>query len=230
MAHVQEIRRRLIERGTSQSSHSGSHGVRGIHPLRKLAMPVVHESLYVYAADKANGGIALAEKWRLTLVQPTGLSSHSKKSGGQRTSIITGLEPETNPVPIANPFAEENSGSPTDVKQTEEVRELVEESLPSVVIMEDDYFQTDAHEKVQAQIQTLTSRLEKAAKLLPMNNLISSESVQAELRWEKTKNWHPSASKKESEAIEMFIDDVGKIIVSCDYISCSEIKSHILQD
>ena len=78
------------------------------------------------------------------------LSSHSKKSGGQRTSIITGLEPETNPVPIANPFEEENSGSPTDVKQTEEVRELVEESLPSVVIMEDDYFQTDAHEKVQA--------------------------------------------------------------------------------
>ena len=68
MAHVQEIRRRLIERGTSQSSHSGSHGLRGTHPLKKLAMPVIHESLYVYAADKANGGIALAEKWRLTLV------------------------------------------------------------------------------------------------------------------------------------------------------------------
>jgi len=51
---------------------------------------------------------------------------------------------------MANPFTEENSGRLTDVNQTEKVRELVEESLPSVVIMEDDYFQTDAQEKVQA--------------------------------------------------------------------------------
>ena len=53
---------------TSQSSHSGSMSVSYTQQHR-ITKPVVHESLYVYAADKeANGGMALAEKWRLTLV------------------------------------------------------------------------------------------------------------------------------------------------------------------
>ena len=56
----------------------------------KLAKPVIHESLYVYAADKVKGGMALAEKWRLTLVQPRG-SSH-KKSSMRRKSILTGVD------------------------------------------------------------------------------------------------------------------------------------------
>lgn len=63
-----------------------------------------------------------------------------------------------------------------------------------------------------------------------MNNLIASQSVQAELRWEKTKGWRPNVSIKESEEIELYVDDVGKINVICDYISSSEIKSQILQD
>lgn len=51
--------------------------------------------------------------------------------------------------------------------------------------MQDDYFQTSAEDKVEAKIQTLTSSIQKEAGRLDMNNLISSESVQAELRWEK---------------------------------------------
>ena len=55
-----------------------------------MSKPVIHESLYVYAADKVNGGMALAEKWRLTLVQPSGSSSRRKSV--QRKSILTGVD------------------------------------------------------------------------------------------------------------------------------------------
>mmetsp|Transcript_7266 Transcript_7266/g.10209 ORF Transcript_7266/g.10209 Transcript_7266/m.10209 type:complete len:190 (+) Transcript_7266:319-888(+) len=76
LSQFQEIRQRLLDRCTSVSSHSGS--ARGASPLsnKNLAKPVVHENLYVYAADKTDRGMALAEKWRLTLVQPSGSSSH----------------------------------------------------------------------------------------------------------------------------------------------------------
>ena len=87
LAGLQEIRQRLMERGASQSSQSGSGAATG---TLKLAKPVIHESLYVYAADKVKGGMALAEKWRLTLVQPRG-SSH-KKSSIRRKSILTGVD------------------------------------------------------------------------------------------------------------------------------------------
>ena len=67
--HLNHIKERLMEQGASQSSQSGSRGVARSKSGKKLAMPVIHESMYVYAADKSNGGgMALAEKWGLTLV------------------------------------------------------------------------------------------------------------------------------------------------------------------
>ena len=50
--------------------------------------------MYVYAADKTDKGMALAEKWRLTLVQPSCSSSKDKKENGQRrTSILLAPSP-----------------------------------------------------------------------------------------------------------------------------------------
>ena len=69
---------------TSQSSHQSEK--------HKLARTVVHEYLYVYAADKKNGGMALAEKWRLSLKQPNSSSKHSVKSGHSARVVTTGIE------------------------------------------------------------------------------------------------------------------------------------------
>ena len=77
-------------------------------------------------------------------------------------------------------------------------------------------------------MQTLSSKVEKLARNLPINNLISNQSIQAELRWEKTKDWNSYRSLQESEVIEMQISNVGKIMVQCDYITESQIKSFIL--
>lgn len=60
---------------------------------------------------------------------------------------------------------------------------------------------------------SLMQKIEKLAKSLPINNLISSSGVQAELRWEKTKNWNLHCGRKESEVIQVQIDDVGKLLV-----------------
>ena len=82
---------------------------------------------------------------------------------------------------------------------------------PDFVVMEVDYFQTDIVDKVQSQIDTLTEKALKIANHLPMQNLILNQTVQAELRWEKTKNWRPYADIKDSEMIEVFVEEVGKI-------------------
>ena len=76
----------------------------------------------------------------------------------------------------------------------------------------------------------MTDRLEKVAKALPMNNLILSQCVQAELRWERTKGWRSNSTLKESELIELQVENVGKIIIQCEYIQDREIESHLLQD
>ena len=62
-------------------------------------------------------------------------------------------------------------------------------------------------------MQSLTERTQKIARQLPMHALIQNQSVQSELRWEKTKNWRPYASIKESEQIEVLVEDVGKMLV-----------------
>lgn len=91
----------------SQSSHSGSVAAP-YSTTQKLAKPVVHESLYVYAADKSNGGMALAEKWSMTLVQPTSGTSLSKSV--RRKSFLTGVasasSPTTTPGGLLLPEAE----------------------------------------------------------------------------------------------------------------------------
>lgn len=65
---LQSIKDRLYEGSPSRSSClSGSNH----SPNCKLTKAIIHESIYVYAAaNKQNGGLALAEKWRLTLVKP----------------------------------------------------------------------------------------------------------------------------------------------------------------
>ena len=54
--------------------------------------------------------------------------------------------------------------------------------------------------------------------------------MQAELRWEKTKGWRSNSSLKESELIELLVENVGKILIQCEFISDREIESHLLQD
>ena len=63
-----------------------------------------------------------------------------------------------------------------------------------------------------------------------MQSLISSQTVQAELRWERTKNWRHYADVKESASVEVNVEGAGKIRVHCKYISLGEIKQHIMQD
>ena len=68
------------------------------------------------------------------------------------------------------------------------------------------------------------------AKVLPLNRLIANQSVEAMVRWEKTKNWRPYSSIRESDQIEIVVDDIGKILVLCEYIPSDEIRKHILAD
>ena len=132
---------------------------------------------------------------------------------------MTGLLPESDFQLLENEEQEE-------VKVTEEDFE----EMPSVMVMDDDYFQTDDQEKAKAQIQTLAEKTQKVAQNLPLHGFISNQTVHAELRWEKTKNWRPYASIKESEQISVLVEGVGKILVQCEYISQSEIKQHVNQD
>jgi len=57
---------RLIERS---DNNRGTTAANNSTKTTKLAQKEIEECLYVYAADKStNGGIALAEKWKITLV------------------------------------------------------------------------------------------------------------------------------------------------------------------
>ncbi len=128
---LREIKDRLFQRGTSRTSSSKGSAQKSPHS--KLAKPVIHESIYVYASDNTNGGLALAEKWRLTLVQPTS-SSRSKQKSTPRKSIITGvdafcLDENLDPSKFQN-----------DDKGGVEEGKMSDEGLPCTVIMENDYF------------------------------------------------------------------------------------------
>ena len=52
-----------------------------------------------------------------------------------------------------------------------------------------------------------------------MQHLIESQTVMAELRWERTKNWRPYAKVEESPQIEEVIEGAGKLRIQCKYIS-----------
>ena len=81
---VHEIVSRLLDRAKSQGS---SHHGRKAHS--KLALPVVHESIFVYASDKENGGMILAEKWNLTLEEAASIP----RTRQRRSSYLAGAEP-----------------------------------------------------------------------------------------------------------------------------------------
>lgn len=118
---LQSIKDRLFEGGRSRGSClSGSNH----SPTCRLNKAVIHESIYVYASNKQNGGLALAEKWRLTLVKPDrSQTTQSKQPRPRKKSIITGVD--TSGLHGASP---QLSGTPP----TYDVRGLVEESKDGV--------------------------------------------------------------------------------------------------
>ena len=123
----------------------------------KLALPVIHESLYVYACDSVNGGIALAEKWRLTLEQKNRSNSQSKNSSiKRRRSVLTGVD-TTGLLPDM-PFLPENLAENEEEKKdlrtsNDDLDDSIEEmSLPSCVIMDDNYFEDTAEDKAIVQL------------------------------------------------------------------------------
>jgi hypothetical protein len=54
-----------------------------------LSKPVVHQSLYVFALNRGSGSTALAEKWNLTLEQP---SAQKDNRASRRKSFLTGVK------------------------------------------------------------------------------------------------------------------------------------------
>ena len=58
----------------------------------KLLMPVIHEHMFVYAADFEKGGMALAEKWNLILEQRKSDKNmqRGKSSSSRRQSFLIG--------------------------------------------------------------------------------------------------------------------------------------------
>lgn len=119
--------------------------------------------------------MALAEKWRLTLDSTNkGSQQDAQKSSSRRKSVLTGVdttglfvEPSTEP--------SEHIGNDEQEKACEAEEQVM--MMPSMVVMEDDYFHTDAQEKVQLQIQNLTDKTQKVAQQLPINNFIVNQSL-----------------------------------------------------
>ena len=167
MVTIDEIRSRLLERAKSQSS-----GYKGKKTVSKLAKPVVHESIFVYAADKVNGGMALAEKWNLTLEQPS--IPQKEVTRGRRKSFMSGVNPTPNT----------EAGVTND---NEESKEVVATS--QVFEIDESYFEPDSKQVLRNQMQDLTGRTVKLCHQLPMHALISSSNFHADIRWEKTKEW-----------------------------------------
>ena len=83
---------------------------------------------------------------------------------------------------------------------------------------------------MRQQIMTLTEQIKRLTKELPLHELIYSQNVRPELRWQKTQNWRNVANVKESKQIEVTVEGVGKMLVLCEYIAASDIKSDILKN
>ena len=76
----------------------------------------------------------------------------------------------------------------------------------------------------------MQERTKKVAKQLPINTFLANESLHADLRWEMTSNWAPYSVIRETDRIKGEVEEIGKILVSCEYISESEIKQQIVKD
>lgn len=97
--------------------------------------------------------MALAEKWRLTLFQPT---NQSMSKSVRRNSYLAGVD-TTGLITDAELYQisddDEGGDAQACAAGTEESKSSEQfEDMPNVVIIKDDYFQTDAEEKVMAQI------------------------------------------------------------------------------
>lgn len=157
-----EIKSRILDRAKSQSS---SH--KDKRTVSKLSKPVIHECIFIYVADKNNGEMALAEKWNLTLEE-----TKVVRTGARRKSFMSGVNPT--PDDQTCPFIEESKGD-ISASQTLEINE--------------DYFQADPEQVLRTQIYDLTGKTVKLCQRLPMHALVGTSNYQADIRWEKTKDW-----------------------------------------
>ena len=80
------------------------------------------------------------------------------------------------------------------------------------------------------QINEIKNGVTQLAQNLPMSSLMSQKVLNAELRWEKTKNWRPNAKVIESDQLSFNLDGVGRILVQVEYLTEKDLKGHILAD
>ena len=59
-----------------------------------------------------------------------------------------------------------------------------------------------------------------------MQMLTSASNFQADIRWEKGKDWRKDR-RQETETIEVIIDDVGKLLLNAEYITLNELHQHL---
>lgn len=85
-------------------------------------------------------------------------------------------------------------------------------------------------EKRLLQINEIKNGVTQLAQNLPMSFLMSQKVFNAELRWEKTKNWRSNAKVIESDQFSFNLDGVGRILVQVEYLTEKDLKGHILAD
>lgn len=102
--------------------------------------------------------------------------------------------------------------------------------MPTSLEVVDDYFALQEEDKMRQQITNLSEKVQRLAKRLPMHELIHSQAVKPELRWQKTSNWRNPDQVQESEQLEVVFEDVGKLLISCVFITASEVKSDIMKN
>ena len=84
--------------------------------------------------------------------------------------------------------------------------------MNNIMVLQEDYFQTNAEERLKSQTDDLNDRTWRLARDLPLHNILHSNyNLQSEHRWDKTKNWRPYDRIKESDLIEILVEDVGKV-------------------
>ena len=110
--------------------------------------------------------MVLAEKWNLTLEQPS-----IPRNNKRRNSYMLNVEP--------TPASGETHG-----QQNQE-----EESKVMAVEIDDNYFQVDQKEVHRNQIIELKNQTTALCDSLPIQKVVESSSIEPDIRWEKTKDW-----------------------------------------
>ena len=75
----------------------------------------------------------------------------------------------------------------------------------------------------------LSNRTAKLCKSLPIQNVIEKSTIEADIRWEKTKDWR-SERRQETPQIEVYFDDVGKLMINAEYVTQNELVYDLKKD